>query len=46
VSSINATAEANGVNSTPTVFLNGTQLDLASLTPQTLQTMIDEAATR
>jgi protein-disulfide isomerase len=46
VSSINATAEANGVNSTPTVFLNGAQLDLASLTPQTLQTMIDEAATR
>jgi protein-disulfide isomerase len=46
VSSINATAEANGVSSTPTVFLNGAQLDLASLTPQTLQTMIDEAATR
>ena len=46
VSSINATAEANGINSTPTVFLNGAQPDLASLTPQTLQTMIDEAATR
>jgi protein-disulfide isomerase len=46
VSSINATAEANGVSSTPTVFLNGAQLDLASLTPQTLQTMIDEAAAR
>jgi protein-disulfide isomerase len=46
VSSINATAESNGVSSTPTVFLNGAQLDLASLTPQTLQTMIDEAATR
>jgi hypothetical protein len=28
------------------VFLNGAQLDLASLTPQTLQTMIDEAAAR
>jgi protein-disulfide isomerase len=46
VNSINATAEANGVNSTPAVFLNGAQLDIASLTPQTLQTMIDEAATR
>jgi protein-disulfide isomerase len=46
VSSISAAAEANGVNSTPTVFLNGTQLDLANLTPQTLQSMIDEAATR
>jgi protein-disulfide isomerase len=45
VDSINAAAAANGVNSTPTVFLDGTPLDLASLTPQVLQTKIDEAAT-
>jgi protein-disulfide isomerase len=45
VNSINATAEANGVSSTPTIFLNGAQLDLGSLTPEALQTKIDEAAT-
>jgi protein-disulfide isomerase len=45
VDSINAVAAANGVNSTPTVFLDGAQLDLASLTPQVLQAKIDEAAT-
>jgi protein-disulfide isomerase len=45
VNSINTAAEANGVDSTPTVFLNGDRLDLASLTPEALQTEIDEAAT-
>ncbi len=44
VSSINAAADANGVSSTPTLFLDGAQLDLANLTPEGLQTKIDEAA--
>jgi protein-disulfide isomerase len=43
--SINAAADARGVNSTPTLFLNGDRLDLANLTPEALQTKIDEAAT-
>ena len=43
--SINATADANGVSSTPTLFLDGARLDLANLTPEALQTKIDEAAT-
>jgi protein-disulfide isomerase len=45
VRSINATADANGVSSTPTLFLDGARLDLANLTPEALQTKIDEAAT-
>ena len=43
--SIDATADANGVSSTPTLFLDGASLDLANLTPEALQTKIDEAAT-
>ena len=43
--SIDATADANGVSSTPTLFLDGARLDLANLTPEALQTKIDEAAT-
>jgi protein-disulfide isomerase len=45
VNSINAAADANGISSTPTMFLDGTRLDLASLTPEAVQTKIDEAAT-
>jgi len=45
VDSINAAADAKGINSTPTMFLDGTRLDLASLTPEALQTKIEEAAT-
>jgi protein-disulfide isomerase len=45
VASINATADANGVSSTPTLFLDDARLDLANLTPEALQTRIDEAAT-
>lgn len=45
VTSINAAADANGVSSTPTLFLDGARLDLATLTPEALQTKIDEAAT-
>lgn len=44
VSSINATADTNGVSSTPTLFLDGARLDLANLTPEAFQTKIDEAA--
>jgi len=43
--SIDAAADANGVSSTPTLFLDGARLDLANLTPEALQTKIDEAAT-
>jgi protein-disulfide isomerase len=45
VTSINAAAEANGVSRTPTLFLDGAQVDLGNLTPEGLQTKIDEAAT-
>src|SRR5215203_6287049 len=45
VTSINAAADANGVSSTPTLFLDGARLDLATLSPEALQTKIDEAAT-
>jgi protein-disulfide isomerase len=44
VSSINATADTNGVSSTPTLFVDGARLNLANLTPEALQTKIDEAA--
>ena len=45
VTSINATADASGVSRTPTLFFDGARLDLANLTPEALQTKIDEAAT-
>lgn len=44
VDSVNATAAANGVNSTPTVFLDGRPLDWSTLTPETLRAQIDQAA--
>lgn len=45
VQSINAAAAANQVAGTPTMFLDGAPVDISSLTPATLQTMIDQAAT-
>ena len=45
VASINRVAEANHVNQTPTMFLNSRPVDLATLTPEALQSMIDKAAT-
>jgi protein-disulfide isomerase len=45
VASINAAADASGVTSTPTLFLDGARVDLATVTPEALQTKIDEAAT-
>ena len=45
VASINRVAEANHVNQTPSMFLNSRPVDLATLTPETLQSMIDKAAT-
>jgi protein-disulfide isomerase len=41
---IDATAEADGVTGTPTLFLDGAPLPLAGLTPESLQTMIDAKA--
>jgi protein-disulfide isomerase len=43
VQSINAAADAKGVTGTPTMFLNGNPVDIASLTPDTLETMIEQA---
>jgi protein-disulfide isomerase len=45
VASINSVADANHVNQTPTMFLNSRPVDIATLTPGTLQSMIDKAAT-
>ncbi len=42
VDSINAAAGANGVTGTPTLFLNGAPVDLTSLTPASLATMISK----
>jgi protein-disulfide isomerase len=44
VDSINATADANKVTETPTMFLDSQPVDIATLTPETLQSMIDKAA--
>lgn len=43
--SIDAVAKANGVTSTPTMFLNGNPVDVSGQTPESLKTMIEEAAT-
>jgi protein-disulfide isomerase len=45
VASINGVAETNHVDQTPSMFLNSRLVDLATLTPQALQSMIDKAAT-
>lgn len=44
VDSINTTAAANGVSSTPTVLLDGRPVDWSTLTSDSLRTMIDTAA--
>lgn len=46
VDSINATAAANGIDSTPTMFLEGRKLDHVALTPDQLRALVDEAAAR
>lgn len=43
VASIDAVAERNGVEQTPTVFLDGAPVQLEGLTPEELQAMIDSA---
>jgi protein-disulfide isomerase len=45
VASINRVAEANQVDQTPSMFFNSRPVDLATLTPEVLQSMIDKAAT-
>jgi protein-disulfide isomerase len=44
VSSINAAADTNGVTQTPTMLINGKEVDTATLTPDSLQAMITDAA--
>lgn len=44
VDSVNATAAANGVESTPTVLLKNHPIDWSTLTPDTLRTQIDQAS--
>lgn len=42
--SINAAASQRGVNQTPTMFLDGAPVDIATLTPDALRTKIEQAA--
>jgi protein-disulfide isomerase len=44
VSSINAAADTNGVTQTPTMLINGKEVDVATLTPESLKEMINSAA--
>ena len=44
LASINAAAEKNGVTQTPTMLINGKEVDIATLTPESLQAMISDAA--
>jgi protein-disulfide isomerase len=44
VTSINAAADTNGVAQTPTMLINGNQVDITTLTPEALQALISEAA--
>jgi protein-disulfide isomerase len=44
VTSINAAADTNGVSQTPTMLINGKEVDIGALTPESLQTMINDAA--
>jgi protein-disulfide isomerase len=44
VTSINAVADTNGVAQTPTILINGQEVDIATLTPDSLKTMINDAA--
>ncbi|MGI8458375.1 MAG: thioredoxin domain-containing protein [Propionibacteriaceae bacterium] len=43
VNSINSAADTNGVSQTPTAFLNGDPVDIASLTPDRLTELVDQA---
>jgi protein-disulfide isomerase len=44
VTSINAAADTNGVQQTPTMLINGKEVDIATLTPDSLKAMITDAA--
>lgn len=44
VTSMNAAADTNGVDQTPTMLINGKEVDIATLTPEALKTMINDAA--
>jgi protein-disulfide isomerase len=46
VSSINATAEKNGVAQTPTMLINQKSVDIANLTPDALKALITNATQR
>jgi protein-disulfide isomerase len=46
VDSIDAAAGQAGVTATPSMFLDGAPVDIAALTPETLKTMINQAAAR
>ena len=41
VDSVNAVAAQRGVTGTPTLFVNGAQVDIAELTPDRLAAMIN-----
>jgi protein-disulfide isomerase len=43
VTSINAAADEKGVSQTPTMLINGSEVQIESLTPESLKTMITEA---
>lgn len=43
VTSINAAADRGGVSQTPTMLINGSEVQIDSLTPESLKTMITEA---
>ena len=44
VTSINAAADTNGIQQTPTMLINGKEVDIAALTPDSLKAMITDAA--
>ena len=44
VTSINAAADTNGVQQTPTMLISGKEVDIATLTPDSLKAMITDAA--
>lgn len=46
VSSINTTAQRNGVTATPTMFVDHAPVDIAKLTPESLSSMIDRAVSQ
>jgi uncharacterized iron-regulated protein len=44
VTSINAAADTNGVAQTPTMLISGKEVDIAALTPESLQALISDAS--